>query len=225
MADKLDPDSLWSAYFDKQLTEMRQREPNENAWRQSKTEPIPAWNTIGPQFVQSYIDWRQRAPWQIWTTPDGQPAIELDVSGFLPGCPVEIKAYLDRVFHDPVFDQLWIVDLKSGKRTPKTGAQFETYAALLKAKYGVEVRHGTAFMNRQGTPSKPFDLSKATPETVGEVYGKAWEQIQKGDFPANGFDRECFICDVSAACYAKNGPLAAQYDPAHPEHPSNKPPF
>ncbi|MEW1547498.1 RecB family exonuclease [Streptomyces tsukubensis] len=217
-ADLFRAPAIFEAFFEAQLAQLREKEPNENKWRRSSAEPIETWRRIGLEFVRSYIDWRERSPWKIWTTPDGEPAIELDVSGFLPGCPVEIKAYLDRVFFDPLFKKLWIVDLKTGKRPPKTPDQFRTYGALLKAKYGTGADYGVAFMNRKGTVDKPHDLSlsDATPEAVGAVYGAAWEQIQSGDFPANGFPSECFICDVSAACAAKGGPLAAQYDPDHP---------
>ncbi|MGI5400608.1 hypothetical protein ACQEVG_14340 [Streptomyces sp. CA-135486] len=109
------------------------------------------------------------------------------------------------------------MDLKTGKRPPKTPAQFETYAALTQVRYGLTPEHGVPFMNRRATVGKPFDLAQVTPKSVGQVYGDAWKQIQSGAFPANGYDRECFICDVSAACAAKNGPLAHLYDPDHPE--------
>lgn len=217
--------SIWERYFELQLEELRAKEPNENVWRKSQAEPIEVWNRMGPQFVQSYIDWRKRSPWEIWTTPDGEPAIELDVSGMLPGCPVEIKAYLDRVFWDPVFKKRHIVDLKTGKRAPTTPDQFGTYAAMVKVKYGVDIDSGVPFMNRKGGLGKPFDLTEHTPEYVGLVFGEAWEQVQRGDFPANGFDSQCFICDVEAACAARNGPLAHLYDPASPGHPSNNPPY
>ena len=218
-------DESWNYHFEAQLREIREKEPNENVWRWSQSEPIPVWQAMGLDFVKAYIDWRERSPWTIWTTPDGEPAIELDVSGFLPGCPVEVKGYVDRVFHDPVFDKLWILDLKSGKRPPKSADQFATYAALIKVKYDVDISDGVPFMNRKGMPGKPFDLSEYTPESIGKVYGEAWKLIEEGEFPADGYDRECFICDVSAACYAKNGPLAAQYDPAHPDHPDHEYPF
>lgn len=210
----------WRTCFDAQLDKLREAEPNEWNWRRSQSEPIERWNVIGPQFVQSYIDWRQRSPYEIWTTPDGVPAIELDVSGYLPGCPVEIKAYLDRVFHDPVFDQLIIVDLKTSKRPPKNSDQFATYAALLAAKYGVAPELGAPFMNRLATLGKPYPLLGFTPEVVGEMYGEAWAQIEAGDFTASPGEA-CFLCDMSSSCAAKNGPLAHLYDPASPgyEHP------
>lgn len=212
----------WDVHFNAHLDKLRKAEPNEYNWRSSSSEPIERWNVIGPQFVQNYIDWRKRSPYEIWTTPDGVPAIELDISGYLPGCPVEIKAYLDRVFWDPVFEQLIIVDLKTSKRPPKSPDQFATYAALLAAKYDVAPTLGAAFMNRKGTLSAPWPLLGHTPEVVGEVFGEAWEQIQKGDFTASPGDA-CFICDVTAACAVKNGPLAQRYDPAHPDY--ETPPF
>ncbi|MEU3522295.1 PD-(D/E)XK nuclease family protein [Streptomyces sp. NPDC038707] len=207
----------WEESFNSELAKARERESNENKWRSSKTEPVETWRSMGLTFVQAYIDWRERSPWEIWTTPDGEPAIELDVSGKLPGCPVEIKGFVDRVFRDPVFGKLWVLDLKSGKRPPKTAAQFETYAALIKAKYDVDVHMGVPFMNRKATLGKPYDLSEVDPKAIGAVYGAAWGQILKGDFRANGFPRECYpLCDVQAACAAQNGPLAHLYDPASP---------
>lgn len=218
-------EQAWRTCFKGHLDQLRAKDPNEYHWRSSASEPIEAWNRMGPEFVQSYIDWRQRAPYEIWTTPDGLPAIELDISGYLPGCPVEIKAFLDRVFWDPVFKKLVIVDLKTSKKPPKNAEQFGTYSALLQVKYGVQADLGVPFMNRKATLGKPYEMAEFTPEAVGAIYGKAWEQVQGGEFPANGFDSACFICDVSAACAAKNGPQSATYDPAHPLHFSNVPPY
>lgn len=212
---------VWEATFDIQVEQARAKEPNENIWGQSSAEPIAVWRQIGPGFVQSYIDWRQRSHWTIWTTPDGEPAIELNVGGYLPGCPVEIKGYVDRIFHDPMFDKLVVLDLKSGKKPPKSPAQFGTYGGLTAAKFGVSADLGVPFMNRKGTVGRIYDLADYTPEVVGASYGKAWGQVQgyiaTGEFPADTSD--CFLCDVSAACAAKNGPLAPHYDPAAPGFP------
>lgn len=224
-ADELE--EVWNSFFDNQIEEAREAEPNENKWAKAQTEPIDVWRKQGLGFVQSYIDWRDRSPWKIWTTPDGEPAIELDISGKLPGCDVEIKAFLDRVFWDPVFKKHHIVDLKTGKKPPKNADQFGTYRALLKVKYGIDADSGAPFMNRKGTLGKPYDLAEYTPEYVGEVFGKAWAEIQgyvrAGNFPADTSD--CYLCDVKAACAAQNGPLAYLYDPASPGHVSNRPQF
>lgn len=210
----------WISHFEAQLDKLRRADPNQYNWRSSQSEPIEVWNTIGPQFVQSYIDWRQRSPYTIWTTPDNLPAIELDVSGMLPGCPVEVKGYVDRIFHDPMFDRLIILDLKTSKRPPTSADQFAAYAALVKAKYGVAADLGVAFMNRKATLATPWDLGGVTPESVGSVFGEAWKQIEAGDFTATPGEA-CWLCDVSSSCAVKNGPLAHIYDPSHEayEHP------
>jgi RecB family exonuclease len=206
---------IWRGHFEAQLEELRKKDPNEYHWRSSASEPVEAWNRMGPEYVQGYIDWRRRAPYEIWTTPDGLPAIELDISGKLPGCEVEIKGFLDRVFWDPIFKKLVIVDLKTSKKPPKNAEQFGTYAALLQVKYGVKADIGVPFMNRKNTLGKPYEMAEFTPEAVGAIYGEAWARIQSGEFPADGLEAgACFICDVSAACAAKNGPLASIYDPA-----------
>lgn len=212
---------IWESCFNKELAEAEEKEEDTAKWRSSKTEPIETWRTMGLQLVQAYIDWRERSPWQIWTTPDGLPAIELDVSGRLPGCDVEIKAFIDRIFWDPVLKKLVIVDLKTSKKPPKSPDQFGTYAALVQQKYGVAVDLGVPFMNRRSALGTPFDLVEYTPEYVGEIFGKAWTDIQgymkNGNFPADTSD--CFLCDVKAACHAQNGPLAHLYDPASPGYP------
>lgn len=211
-----DIESVWAVAFDAQLAKARAAEPNENIWARSPSEPIEVWNVNGPAFVRAYIDWRGRSPYEIWTTPDGQPAIELDVSGHLPGCPVEIKAYVDRIFHDPVLDKLIIVDLKTGKRAPKGPEQFAVYGALVKVKYGVQCDTGVPFMNRKATLGRPYDLAEFTPEAVGQVFAETWDKIQAGQFPASGFPSACWVCDMGASCAANNGPLAHLYDPDHP---------
>jgi len=206
----------WERLFSALLDKARKAEPNENVWARSPSEPNEVWNVNGPAFVRAYLDWRKRSPYEIWTTPDNLPAIELDVSGMLPGCPVEIKGYVDRIFRDPVLDKLIIVDLKTGKRPPKGPEQFAAYAALVKVKYGVQCDIGVPFMNRKGTLGKPYELAEYTPEAVGAAFGEVWDTIQAGEFPANGFPSACFVCDVGASCAANNGPLAAQFDPSHP---------
>lgn len=206
---------IWTDTFERYYQEASRVEPNETKWGQGRTEPPAVWREIGLGFVQSYVDWRQRSNWEIWTTPDGEPAIELDVSGKLPGCPVEIKAYIDRIFWDPTFEKLWIVDLKAGKKPPTEAAQLDAYAALTEVKYGVRINDGVHFLNRRATTGKPFDLKQGTPERVGKAFGEAWKRMQRykaeHNWPAT--KDGCVICDSQESCHAIGGPLAKEYDP------------
>lgn len=216
--------AAWADRFEFHLQKAFAADPNEWNWGRSKTEPIEIWRGQGLDFVNSYVAWRKRSPYTIWTTPDGTPAIELDVSGFLPGCPVEVKGFVDRIFVDSMFDKLIDVDLKSGKRPPKNGDQFGTYAALTEVKYGIRTDLGVPFLTRKATLGKPYDLAAYTPEAVGQAFADAWELIQGGIFPATGIaTNDCFICDLASSCAAKGGPLAARYDPSHPDY--EFPPF
>lgn len=221
--------SIWRAVFNEELEKAKAKDPDILHWRKAgvkkdneQGEDITHWYTVlGPKLVQAYVAWRQRSNWSIWTTPDGEPAIELDVGGKLPGMEVPFKGFIDRIFHDPTFDALRLVDLKTGTRKPETGLQLGVYAAATTHKYGVTVPTGAAFMNRQGHLSDGWSLEKYTPEYVGHNFQQVYQAIQAGYFvPKEG--RHCGMCDVSAACYANNGPLAAEYDL---DFPGNRPGF
>lgn len=217
-----DVGKAWTHHFNEQLDRLRQAEPDVTKWRQSKSEPVEVWREMGLQHVRDYIAWRQRTPWNIWTTPDGSPAIELDISGMLPGCGVEIKGYVDRVFHDPALNTLTVFDIKSGTRQPDSDAQFGTYSGLFEAKYGLRANTGAAFMTRKGTLGKVFDLSKHTMDYVGLIYGRAEAQIKAGAFNPKVGSHCWNICDVADACYAYDGEVAERWDP---DHPGYAPPF
>src|SRR3954464_334376 len=76
------------------------------------------WKTNGPGMVENWVTWRRRVAWKIWTTPDGQPAIELSQEFETPKGR-KIKGFIDRVFVIPG-GELVIVDLKSGARSPES---------------------------------------------------------------------------------------------------------
>lgn len=210
-------DVAWRIAFENEIGKAEAVEPDRSKWRMSTGKNPPRsqeeWDHWGPIFIQRYVDWRKRAPWKIWTTPDSWRAIELDVSGKLPGCDLEIKAFLDRVFHDPITDSLWIVDAKSGSKDA-TIEQLGTYAALLEVKYGVRADKGLTFNVRKGTPSSVKDLSKWTPEYAGEIYSETAQDVLAGIFPAKPESFRCAkMCGVRHACAAVGGAQAGMYDP------------
>jgi putative RecB family exonuclease len=206
---------VWERCFEAEIEKLKKVEPDEKKWRSGK-ERYNEWNESGPIQVQNYINWRQRSPYRIWTTPDGQPAVELDVGGRLPGCDLEIKAYIDRIFIDPNLGAMPVIDLKSGKTKPSSPLQFGVYAALVEVKYGVRPEWGAALMTRDGALHKPYPLAKYTPEYVGRQMGALERAIKAKAFTAN-VGGHCWNCDVSAACYAADGPLAGKWDPDHPD--------
>lgn len=219
----IDLPAVWRQVFHEELEKAKAADPDVLGWRKAgvkkdnpQGEDINHWFAqLGPKLVQAYTAWRQRSGWQIWTTPDGEPAIELDLGGALPGMSIPFKGYADRVFYDPVFDALRLVDLKTGSRKPETGLQLGVYGAAITHRYGAVVPTGAAFMNRQGALSDAWPLAKYTPEYIGANFEQTYQAIQSGYFvPKEG--RHCGLCGVSASCFANNGPLAAQYDLSFP---------
>lgn len=224
--------NIWKAAFSDAIEESREKDPDQLDWRKAGVkkdnpdgESLSVWySRLGPQLVQSYISWRRRtmSQFELWTLPDGQPAIEVDVSGSLPGMGgIEFKGFIDRVFYDKATEGLWVVDLKTGTRKPETDLQLGIYGAALTHHFDVHPMFGAAFMNRRGILADPFMLGRYTPEYVGHNFARLYSAIQAGYFnPVTG--RHCGMCDVASSCYANSGPLAHRYDR---DDPVNRVPF
>jgi len=213
-----DPASCWQTSFGEAIDRLKEQDPDVSKWRQK--ESMTDWMKLGPELCVAYFKWRKETGWAIWRTPDGELAVELDTSGKLADCPIEIKQYVDRVFLLPT-GQPFLVDLKTGSRQPENSLQFGTYRAGIEARYGTVVPQGAPFMNRKGRLGRVHELGIYTPDYMGSVFAKADQQIKQGLLVASP-GGHCFFCDVSAACYATGGPLAAQFDR---DHPANHVPF
>jgi len=211
---------VFAEAFDQEYREMKAEMPDESQWRAAGPKDDPEryekWMKIGPLLVGNYITWRRTSDYQVWQIDD-VVGIEIDLSCTLPGCEREIKAYADRIFYTPTFEQLHIIDLKTGTRGPKTPFQFGTYAAGLNHLYGAKASVGAAFMNREGKLGKAFDITKYTPTYVGTIYGHMDRAVNARVFPAHQ-GSSCRMCDVQDSCYANDGKDAHLYDPDHPEY-------
>lgn len=217
---KINLRDTWEEKWAEAIADLRKSDADESRWRQTR-QGVNEWRRDGLTYCEAWTTWRKSSPWRV-VILGGEPAIELDVSGKLPGCEVEIKAYLDRLMYDATAKTYYIVDLKTGTRKPTSAAQFGTYAALIKEKFGITVQWGAAFMNRKADIATPmFDLTKYTPEYVGLTYGRAWDQVKAGSFNAHQGEA-CFLCDVQESCYINGGHLSERFDP---DDPRNRPPF
>ena len=122
-------------------------------------ENVDFWQQTGPEWVQSYIDWRTaNTDWKIWYTPEGAPAIELGLTPIFAGVPV--KMVLDRVFE--VNGELVVVDLKTSQQTPTSTLQLGFYKLGQKQIFGIDIKYGTYWMARQEGTSNMVDLSSYT---------------------------------------------------------------
>lgn len=167
------------------------------------------WLKNGPEMVHRYFNWRHSNPaLQVWQTPDGVPAVELEVNVPLPDGTV-LKAFIDRVFQDTQHGTLNIVDLKSGKTNP-TPLQLAVYRLCLREQFEVDARYGGYWMARSGTLDKVHDLDAFPPDMISR-----WLRDVKKAIDSNIFvpkvSKDCSWCGVRDHCYAYN-PAAARPD-------------
>lgn len=211
-------------YFEDEYELLKVKWPEESEWRHAGPKTAPEtydrWMKLGPLLVGNYITWRRVQDYVVWQAggEENVVGIETDLSCFLPGCDLEIKAYADRIFYSPSLEQIHIIDLKTGTRGPRTALQFGIYGACLKAKFDTNAATGAAFMNREGGLGKAFPLAKYTPEYVGRLFGNLARAVEHNVFPAHE-GSSCRMCDVSDACYATGGSQAHLYDPDSPDCP------
>lgn len=154
------------------------------------------WQTAGPKWVESYIEWRKANPtWKIWTAPDGNPGIELALTPVVEGVP--IKMIIDRVFE--VNGELVIVDLKTSQQTPSSSLQLGFYKLGLEQTFGIEVKWGTYYMSRGSNISEMVDLSEYTHEKMEYLITQFDKARKAGVFLPNTNNCQ-YLCGLTAHC-------------------------
>lgn len=163
------------------------------------------WLANGPPMVQRWMDWRESSDWKIWTTPNGEPAIELELTPTWAGVPV--RMFLDRVFVLPT-NVLVVTDLKSGARSPSSELQLCWYAAGIQSVFDIEVRHGAYWNARTGDMSPIQRLARISQPLLEYWVSKFLEARGSEIFlpqPSN----LCRACGVNRYCAAYGGKFAA----------------
>jgi len=164
-------------------------------------EDIGYWQTQGPMWVEQYIAWRKQNPnWKIWTTPDGRPAIELELTPVVADVPV--KMVIDRIFD--VDGQLVIVDLKTSKNTPTSTLQLGFYKLGLEVTFGTdalggEINWGNYYMSRGSNTVEMVDLSGYTYEKM-EFLVKGFDKARKAGIFLPNTNSCQYMCGLTAHC-------------------------
>jgi len=158
-------------------------------------ENVDFWQQTGPEWVQSYIDWRKmNTNWKIWCTPEGAPAIELGLTPVFADVPV--KMVLDRVFE--VNGDLVVVDLKTSQQTPSSTLQLGFYKLGLKQVLGIDVKYGAYWMARDSGTTALIDLSGYTQEKLEYLVGSFDKARKAGIFIPN--TNNCNRCGLTEYC-------------------------
>jgi hypothetical protein len=154
------------------------------------------WQTTGPMWVENYIAWRKANPnWKIWTTPQGEPAVELGLTPIVAGVP--IKMFIDRVFE--VNGQLVIVDLKTSQQVPTSTLQLGFYKLGLEQTFGVEVNWGNYYMSRGSNTVEMVDLSEYTYDKM-EYLVEGFDKARKAGVFLPNTNNCQYRCGLTAHC-------------------------
>ena len=164
-------------------------------------EDIDFWQSSGPMWVEQYIAWRKANPnWKIWTTPDGRPAIELELIPVVADVP--IKMVIDRVFE--VNGQLVIVDLKTSQNTPTSTLQLGFYKLGLEVTFGTdalggEINWGNYYMSRGSNTVEMVDLSEYTYDKM-EFLVKGFDKARKAGIFLPNTNACQYMCGLTQHC-------------------------
>lgn len=171
------------------------------------------WRAYGPGMVQAWLDWRAGQQWDIWVTPDGTPAIELELEVFIDG--EKFKLIIDQVFAtDGNNGRLIVVDTKSGGQEPAGTFQLGAYKVAIETRWPqVRVAGGTYWMARKGGITGVQTLSQYTPEYVAMLARRVKAMRSNGVYLPR-VSSLCRSCKVGRFCAINNGE-DSHMDPDH----------
>ena len=107
MASGIDVNDIWNKSWNIEVDEIKQlkgeaydfaelRQTKRTTKANPDGENISWWFENGKKFLDSWIEWRKNSGWAIWTTPTGEPGIELVMEIEVGG--ISFKGAIDRIF-------------------------------------------------------------------------------------------------------------------------------
>lgn len=141
--------------------------------------------------------------------------VEYDGSGYLPGCELPVKLFVDVIGEHKKHGPLE-VDWKSGKSGPKDIFQLEVYKAGLMAKgypRADEIRGWWGMLHPEAKPKtakgRLHDLSHVDPAVIGARFQRAYEGMKATIYKANK-SFSCMFCVMQDNCKANGSPLITE---------------
>lgn len=189
-------------WFSKYVLEARQDEPDTTKWLCSTVDGELIIEEralkLAQDCVNAALTWLE--DFTVWD-------VEPDITGHLPGCKQEIKAFPDLLGEHKKHGPL-IVDWKTGK-TRGQPMQLMTYKVLLEVMGYVrtpnlsKLRGMFVMLNPAAGGTRPIKL-EMTPAEVGAMYGELERKVEKGAFPALP-NFMCEYCSMKPNCKTKSG--------------------
>lgn len=201
---------LWENAFQKAIGE-QQEATNSNPldWRvggrATKANPNKEngdwWATNGYDMFTNFTQWWQGNQWQVWSTPSGHPAIEIELMHVFGDIPV--KAYADLVAVTPD-GELAIVDYKTGSYLPENGMQLGLYATIIEQRFGIRPSVGYFYSAREATMHRVENMDIWTEPLFTELF-RQFELGLKNKIFLPSISMMCKSCSVSKYCYTFTG--------------------
>jgi len=159
------------------------------------------WRAEGPTMLLRWINFRRNAPWDIWITPDGMPAVEIEFDLILGDDEIDIKGYIDRVMVDRD-GSLIVLDIKTGSRKVTIPRQLGTYKQGILDKWPAvkHVQYGVYWDARTGTTGDTYPLNAYDMGRLEYQYRALSEARRTGLYLPNPSSM-CVSCSVNEHCY------------------------
>lgn len=168
------------------------------------------WLAEGPGMVNRWINWTRSTPWQLWITPNGKPAVELEFNLVLDEVGVTVKGFIDRVFQDPATGSLIVFDLKTGSGKQASARQLGTYKIGVLDKWpDLDIGWGTFWSARTGVTESVSSLDPYSRERLAWQFNVVKEARRQNLYLANP-GRMCNSCSVQPYCYETQGELSGE---------------
>jgi putative RecB family exonuclease len=228
-----DAEAVFNREFDKAIAADVERSgfPVEKWFKSGVSKPetaVETWRKRGPVCVASFIRWFESSGEQVWITPDGRPAIELELTVMFGD--IEVKMVIDLITVGPL--GLTIIDCKSGYKMPDSDQQLGMYACGVELAFGAQYRPlwGAYFFNRGKGPKGTAleDLTYLQPRTGLDSYRysvayftqelAAFDKAAEQEIFIARPGEHCDRCGVAYACVAVGGNDSSKFDPGDPEY-------
>lgn len=187
-------------YFEDEVAKANDLEEDQSLWLHGGSEDDPVVGekalALASACVDRFHDFMGEMQ-NFWL-------VEYDVSGHLPGCTMEIKAYVDLVGmhkkHGPV-----IVDWKTGRNKPKDNIQLETYDKLLRQRVDKQGTYKGLYVMLNPDAAKARSVTfKHTAESLGKLYGGIEQQIKSKVWKPEP-QYNCRFCTMKPNCKTMSG--------------------
>lgn len=200
---------LFGEEYSKAIAELAAETPNFDYWfwsgPYSGERDIERRYDIGLEQVTKFFEWREQEGQEIWVTPDGTPAIELEFAIELDG--IIVRGFIDAVVVD-TDGSLRVRDYKTGN-SPGDDFQLGVYALAIEEMYGIRPANGDYYMagkkGKQPSTAASYDLSRWTKAEVSARFHEVENLIQAGMFDPDPEPSKCKFCDVSFSCPVYTG--------------------